>query len=78
MREPFDIKRVSTRELWTQLDLALAEIGSTLSPNLGNAALRRALRRSVAVATELKLRGVQLELDLRQREQIPRHGHIDR
>jgi hypothetical protein len=78
VRQDFDIKRVSTKELWRLMDLTLAEIGSELGPTLQSAGLRRALRRALALESELKLRGVQLELDLRQREQVPAHGHIDR
>jgi hypothetical protein len=42
----------------------------------GSDRLRIALHRLQLVQDELKLRGVQLELDLRQSEKKPAHGHI--
>lgn len=68
MREDFNIKRVSTRELWNLTDLTLAQMGAEIPTNYQSAALRRAQKRLSALLSELKLRGVQLELDLRQRQ----------
>jgi len=77
MREDFNIKRVSVKELWRLTDLTLAQLGAEIPPNLRLGGLRRAEKRLSALLSELKLRGVQLELDLREREQISADGHVD-
>lgn len=72
MREDFHIKTVGDRELWRLLYRFLGEAEVEALGQRSADRLRIALRRTRLVAEELKLRGVQLELDLRQREKEPR------
>jgi hypothetical protein len=76
IREDFHIKQVSQAELWRLSYRFLGESEVEAMAQRGSDRLRIALRRLRLVQDELKLRGVQLELDLREREQKPAHGHI--
>ena len=68
MREDFHIKQVSGRELWRLMFRFLGEAEVEALPMRGSERLRIAQRRARLVAEELRLRGTQLELDLRQRQ----------
>lgn len=66
MREDFHIKQVSNMELWRLLYRFLGESEVEALSHRGVDRLRIAQRRLRLVADELRLRGTQLELDLRE------------
>lgn len=69
MREDFHIKQVSDRELWRLLWRFLGEAEVEGIHQRSADRLRIAQKRARLVAMELQLRGTQLQIDLRQREE---------
>lgn len=78
MREDFHIKQVSEHELWRLLFRFLGEAEVEALSHKSLDRLRIAQKRARLCAMELQLRGVQLQIDLRQREQEPGGRQIDR
>jgi hypothetical protein len=66
VRDDIHVEHVSLPELWRLLGRFLAEIGSDLDQIDAGADLRRSYRRAQAVFHELRLRGTQTEIDLRE------------